>query len=1141
MNKKVISAVKKVLAEELNMDSNKKNNTRRLTRSEQRRLEQEDQFENADAESQLQEPMVPVAAPRQQLANVEDSETDQNRQESDDEKDDREHSGGRTSDQTENTIINTSLAVTDNTISLDERMAMLSEGTSMSFNNINTEELRQLLLAQEASLMERNASAVVSTRAEETAGNIPSITVESRSEKTTTSKSTGAVPKSPITGATNTIPQVTNQNPGSTQPKEPKGEKSKSEGNQELTVDREITGRSDNLTGQYSYEADNEKLVETRRNTETGANNQLFSVHINASNQSVDIPDGLTKTNVEVLLKNLQATYEKMAAEGNKTTANETTTEKDTSQSRLRYSSDAKRRDITGSSNPDDEPRKSIKKPKTKPKSHLEDSMSNPFTSQTFPTGATASSPRIKPRIQGNDTKYQRVKSERTQPHVNKKNDFKSDFKVPRTLPQGKSTGGFYKKSYHGDLEDWIEDVNSWSIPEKSIYSADQRSQRSQRQPTRSNNNQHQQTYEANIDDSGYINDEEADNFRTSSRTGQRTTRGNNGGNRGGGGSGGSSSSSSDELSDSGDGRDPSRNSGDQRDRRGRRDGDDGHNDPNNPNNPGGNFPGGSDLNGSGEPDHTGESKKTQGVSIGELDGSEWNYIPLYMDSPHFPNGLGSDDLQGQEYSSIGQLLPEMPRVLIQALVGIPPDYLLFDAKKDPIAEMLRKKGMWRELVTNYDKRNRFIKEGKANLSFDQSKEVFEDFMIKCLEMARRNRLWDSDLKEVLYSALIDSTKQQLQLMKLDPEGRFGEFLTATRYAYVIMLHVLPREQRTTLQGAFAQIRQMANQNLTSYLTMCEKSYRMAFVNYGMYDEPRFYKTLISGLLNKKLKEKMIEYQANVPEELKGAIGWEQFQRAINRHANALSYAVQCKHMSQDDYKGAQTQAIDNFKQQLQKVKDDQQKEVGELHEVSFPTTDGTETGTVNSLLGRGQNSAPNSGQKPFNCYNCGSPGHYANICPNPPNRNGNGIQNTTTQNQYQNQNQSKVNYYPNKPTDSIKKPFNQPQPVQPSNRVVAAFSTKPSQTKAFKNRRNPKELNERKRRKVRYRVVNKGVNAIDPTGEGYLILDEGEILETESESEEEEDSVAQEEGNEENEDDSTGIYSVNTVSQKNSDIGFGF
>ena len=67
------------------------------------------------------------------------------------------------------------------------------------------------------------------------------------------------------------------------------------------------------------------------------------------------------------------------------------------------------------------------------------------------------------------------------------------------------------------------------------------------------------------------------------------------------------------------------------------------------------------------------------------------------------------------------------------------------------------------------------------------------------------------------------------------------------------------------------------------------------------------------------------------------------------------------------------------------------------------------------------------------------------------------------------------------------------------------------------------------------------GVNAIDSTGEGYLILDEGEILETESESEEEEDSVAQEEGNEENEDDSTGIYSVSTVSQKNSDIGFGF
>ena len=73
------------------------------------------------------------------------------------------------------------------------------------------------------------------------------------------------------------------------------------------------------------------------------------------------------------------------------------------------------------------------------------------------------------------------------------------------------------------------------------------------------------------------------------------------------------------------------------------------------------------------------------------------------------------------------------------------------------------------------------------------------------------------------------------------------------------------------------------------------------------------------------------------------------------------------------------------------------------------------------------------------------------------------------------------------------------------------------------------------------YRVKNRGVNAIDSTGEGYLILDEGEILETESDSEEEEDSVVQEEGNEENEDDSTGIYSVSTVSQKNSDIGFGF
>ena len=73
------------------------------------------------------------------------------------------------------------------------------------------------------------------------------------------------------------------------------------------------------------------------------------------------------------------------------------------------------------------------------------------------------------------------------------------------------------------------------------------------------------------------------------------------------------------------------------------------------------------------------------------------------------------------------------------------------------------------------------------------------------------------------------------------------------------------------------------------------------------------------------------------------------------------------------------------------------------------------------------------------------------------------------------------------------------------------------------------------------YRVKNRGVNAIDSNGEGYLILDEGEILETESDSEEEEDSVVQEEGNEENEDDSTAIYSVSTVSRKNSDIGFGF
>merc|ERR1711923_664642 len=172
-----------------------------------------------------------------------------------------------------------------------------------------------------------------------------------------------------------------------------------------------------------------------------------------------------------------------------------------------------------------------------------------------------------------------------------------------------------------------------------------------------------------------------------------------------------------------------------------------------------------------------------------------------------------------------------MPNVLIQGLVGEPPKYLQYEAKRDNIAEMFRKKGMWRELVTNYDKRNRFIKEGKVNITFDQSKEVFEDFMTKCLEMARKNRLWDSDLKEVIYSALNDSIKQQLQVMNLDPEGIFGAFLTATRYAYVIMLHVLPREQRTTLQGAFAQIRQMANQNLTSYLTMCEKSYRMAFVN----------------------------------------------------------------------------------------------------------------------------------------------------------------------------------------------------------------------------------------------------------------------------------------------------------------------
>ena len=483
-----------------------------------------------------------------------------------------------------------------------------------------------------------------------------------------------------------------------------------------------------------------------------------------------------------------------------------------------------------------------------------------------------------------------------------------------------------------------------------------------------------------------------------------------------------------------------------------------------------------------------------------------------------------------------------MPRVLIQGLVGIPPGYLHFDARRDPIAEMLRSRGMWRELVTNYDKRNRFIKEGKVNITFNQSQEVFEDFMNKCLEMARKNRLWDSDLKEVIYSALNDSTKQQLQVMNLDPEGIFGAFLTATRYAYVIMLHVLPREQRTTLQGAFGQIRQMANQNLTSYLIMCEKSYRMAFINYGVHDEPRFYRTLISGLLNKKLKEKMIEYQANVPEELKGTTGWEQFQRTIYRHSNALGYAVQCKQISADDYKGAQTQAIDNFRQQLQKVKEDQQKEVGEIQEVSFPTSEGIEPDTVNSLLGRGQNSAPNSGQKPVgNCYNCGSPGHYANNCPNQPNRNSNGIQNTTIQNQYQNQNQSKVNYYPNKPTDSIKKPFNQLQPLQPNNRVVASFNTKPSQPRTFKNRRNPKELNERRKRKVMYRVKNRGVNAIDSNGEGYLILDEGEILETESDSEEEEDSVVQEEGNEENEDDSTAIYSVSTVSRKNSDIGFGF
>ena len=153
------------------------------------------------------------------------------------------------------------------------------------------------------------------------------------------------------------------------------------------------------------------------------------------------------------------------------------------------------------------------------------------------------------------------------------------------------------------------------------------------------------------------------------------------------------------------------------------------------------------------------------------MNGDEFNYLPYYWGSINFPAGLASEQLAGQDQAETAQRLSEMPKVLIQGLVGTPPEHLQFHAQRDKLAEMYRSHGMIKELLQNYDKRNRFINEGKTGITYNQSTDVFQDFMGKCLEVGRKNKLWDSNLNEVIYAALSETTRQEVHIMGLSLEG----------------------------------------------------------------------------------------------------------------------------------------------------------------------------------------------------------------------------------------------------------------------------------------------------------------------------------------------------------------------------------
>ena len=1006
------------------------------------------------------------------------------------------YSAGNESQHTASTVINNSLEQTGNTENLTEHMALIQNTEQLPTAGMSNSELNNQLVRLDGAGERNNLLGQ---------------------------------------GAANMVPPVlVRQN---ALPPQSEGEKQKSpdHAGRIKAMFGDMIARDGSMLVTTEDAGNNSKNSGKNRNEESRAPNQKFSVHIDASDGSVDIPEAISTAEIETLINSLHQTKEKLEKKEatKKRKSPRKVVNEAANESKTNYLQELKNKNATsGASNSDPEQKKKYWRNRAQP--YFNDSTaSDPYHSGLpfLPMGAVNSSPGRRNRFPLTGISGNYIKAERPQDF--KRPGFKAPFRSPRSTATSFPTNTGASRPTNTNTEAWIK-------TQKVTGASSMPSQPGNQEAESTVNTDQQQESIGIPQDSGYLNEEyeedfrTSNDFRTSSRTGRRTSERSNRPHRGGDGGDDDSSSIS---SIPGGGRRPAP-------------GGFGGNNPNNPGGPGGpggppggdgGPPGGAGGPPGGPPNNSGDPHNYWGFSGSRhfqedpddplWIGADFNYLPLYFGSVHFPTGLASEQLQGQTQSQVDIWLPEMPTVLRQALVGVPPAYMNFIAQKNPEAELYRRRRMVKELMQCYDRRNRFIKENKTGISYNPATDVYQDFMGRCLELGRKNKLWDKDLKEVIYAALSEPNRQEVNTLGLSPEGEFGDFLTGTRYAYTLMLMMLPSESKEQLQGNFEQLKQHPNQNVTSYINMIERSYRMAYTNYNTSDEAKFYKVLNTGFYNKELQKEMAKFYQTTTPRPTGTIGWEEFKRKTYAIANYLGYAKECKIISVESYKGAQTQAVETFKHQIDQANETLRKEVNDVHELPETATEVADPGSVNSLLSRGQ-------KGPGNCNICNSPDHWANRCPQNPNRNGPGNGSNFTQNQV------RQGYNNNKPNDVFRRPYPPTQATQPSQppskegRMVAASSHNPTPRQNSRFKKSAKEGNATGRKRTFYKVKKKGVNSIDLDGEEYLIVDEGEISEIESELDEEPE--APDNNNAVNETAAPEIYEVHTLSlDKDPEFGF--